>query len=49
MAEQEKKQEKILSEDAWRKAINSWRRKVQDTDIVECDLPEKMPDRFKKN
>lgn len=49
MAEQEKKPEQNLSADAWKKAIKSWQERTRDTGIVECDLPEKLPDRFKQN
>ena len=38
MAE-EKRGEKILNEDAWKKAINSWRDRVSGTDFDELDTP----------
>ena len=37
MAEQEKKPEKNLDADAWKKAINSWRKRASDTDFDELD------------
>ena len=51
MAEHEKKQEQISYENRWKQAIESWKEKTQplDTDPFIGNLPEKMPDRFKKN
>lgn len=50
MAEQEKKKELILSEDALRRAIQSLKGKPlpTDTEMFVGDLPKEMPDRFKK-
>ena len=39
MTEQEKKPEKNLDADAWKKAINSWRKRASDTDFDELDSP----------
>ena len=50
MAEQGKKPEKILSEEALRKGIQSMKGKhlPTDTEMFLGDLPKEMPDRFKK-
>ncbi len=39
MAEQEKKAGTTLSEDAWKKAMSSWRKETEDTDFDELDTP----------
>ena len=39
MAEQEQKQGQALSEDAWKKAISSWRSRASDTDFDELETP----------
>lgn len=51
MEKQEKKTEELSYEERWKKAIKSLRENPQltDTDPFAGNLPEKMPDRFKKN
>ena len=51
MEKQEKKTENLSYEERWKKAIKSLRENPQPTDIDPFvgNLPEKMPDRFKKN
>ena len=39
MAAQEKKQEKILSEDVWKKAIDTWRSQTKDMPFDEFQTP----------
>ncbi|MCB5856817.1 hypothetical protein LIR37_20985 [Flavonifractor plautii] len=51
MAEQEKKAGKILSEDAWRKAIQSMKagKSPADSDPFKGNMPKGgVPDRFKR-
>ncbi len=51
MEKHKRKTEELSFEERWKKAIKSLRENPQltDTDPFAGNMPEKMPDRFKKN